>query len=372
MKIGIDARVLDRKMTGTGRYLKNLLEGIPKVDNDNEYFVFINNSNLINTDFYKQVKVASSQLPEKIYSSYWLNFILPKESARLGLDVFFTCNIVLPFRSIGKTKMVTVVHDVVHKAHPEFYPLSYRMYLNMLLPITFKRADKILTASSYSKSDIAKYYNSASHKIEVLYTSADQKFKQTIFDENKISTFHKKYNLPQQFLLYVGVIEKRKNIDGLFKIADQLFKANLKIPIVLVGRQGFGYTDLNERIDKSNGRVIYLDYVEEEDLPKLYNLAYIFLFPSFYEGFGIPPLEAMQSGVPVISSGLTSLEEVLDDAAITMHPDNIHGFVDEIKKLVNDKKYYESWKQLGLKRAESFSCIKSAEKLVEIFNKFNI
>lgn len=368
-KIGIDARVLDRKMTGTGRYLKNLLDGIPKVDFNNKYYVFINDYSLIDLNFYNPVKVKKSLLPDKIDSFYWLNFILPGEVKKLDLDIFFTCNILLPFFNLPKTKKITVVHDVIQKAVGSFYPLSYRLYLNTLLPLTFRSADIVLTASFYSRSDIIKFYDYAQKKIEVLYTSADRKFKPRVLSEDEKMRLKRKYKLPEKFLLYVGVIEKRKNIDGLFEIADNLFNKGFDLPIVLVGRAGFGYSDIGERSKRSGGKIIYIDYIEDDDLPFIYNLASIFLFPSFYEGFGIPPLEAMQSGIPVISSNLTSLPEVLGEAAIKVSPMDINKIVDEIIRLNKNVEYYKSWQNKGLEKAKEYSYIKSAKKLVEIFDK---
>ncbi|MCZ7603604.1 MAG: glycosyltransferase family 1 protein [Ignavibacteriales bacterium] len=369
MKIGIDARVLDRKMTGVGRYLKNLIDGIPKIDLENEYYVFINDETLIDTKFYKRIPVKDSWLPDKIYSALWLNFILPSEIKKYKIDVFFTCNILLPFLKIRKTKTITVVHDIIQKAKKEFYPISYRIYLGILLPITFRNADVIITASEFSKSDIVRFYPITKAKLQVIYTSAEKKFQQRHLSTAEKADLHTKYNLPRKFLLYVGVIEKRKNISGLFEIANKLENDNITIPIVVIGRQGFGYSDIQQRAENSNGKIIYINFVSDEDLPKIYNLAYLFLFPSFYEGFGIPPIEAMQSGIPVISSDTTSLPEVLGDAAVLLPPNNIDRFVEEIKKMFSDSKYYEEYKLKGLEHARKYDYIKSSKQFVNTINK---
>lgn len=371
MKIGIDARVLDRKMTGTGRYLLNLLNGIPQVDPINEYFVFMNNTSLIDNSFFKLIPIPKSIFPDKIYSFIWLNFILPKQVKKLKLDIFFTCNILLPLVNFEKTKKITVIHDVIHKARPDFYPLSYRLYLNILLPFTIKSADFIITASMYSKKDIIKYFRCHNEKLEYIHTSAEPKFQIREIDQNIKTHIRQKYNLPEKFLLFVGVIERRKNINGLFQIEQKLDERGVNLPLVLVGRTGYGYESIQNLVKKSNGKVIYIDYVQEEDLPIFYNLAFVFLFPSFYEGFGIPPLEAMQSGLPTIVSNLTSLPEVVGDAAIKVNPYNIDEMVKKIIMLYEDKVYYHKLRQLGIQKATEFSQFKSAKKLVEIFNKFN-
>lgn len=368
MRIGIDARILDRKMTGVGRYLKNLLDGIPRVDKKNEYFVFINNESLINTSFYNRIPVKESWLPDKIYSALWLNFNLPSEIKKYKLDIFFTCNILLPLRDIGNTKKITVVHDIIQKVEKKFYPISYRIYLGLMLPITFRNADVILTASIFSKNDIIRFYPSVKDKLHVLYPSADRKFCQQKLGDAEIKSLKSKYDLPERFLLYVGVIEKRKNIEGLFEIANNLEAENISLPIVVIGRSGFGYGDIQQRAENSKGKIIYINYVSDEDLPKLYNLAFLFLFPSFYEGFGIPPLEAMQSGVPVISSNTTSLPEVLGSAAVLLSPKNIDKFVEEIKKMITDTKYYEEYKMKGLMQAKKYNNFNSSRQFVDTIN----
>lgn len=371
MRIGIDARVLDRKMTGVGRYLKNLLDGIPEVDSENKYYVFINDDSLIDTSFYTRIPVKESWLPDKIFSAVWLNFYLPSEIKKYKLDVFFTCNILLPFINVGSTKKITVIHDIIHKVDKKFYPFSYRIYLDLMLPITIRNADAILTASDFSKKDIVSFFPFAENKLKVLYTSADKKFRHNKLSNDEREYLIKKYGLGEKFLLYVGVVEKRKNIEAFFQIADGLDKENILMPIVLIGRSGYGYNDIQKRAKDSKGKVIYINFVSEEELPKLYNLAFLFLFPSYYEGFGIPPLEAMQSGIPVISSNTTSLPEVVGNAAVLLSPNDVSKFVEEIKKMLSNKNYYEEYKQKGILQAQKFNFIKSSKQFVDIVNSLS-
>lgn len=370
MKIGIDARVLDRKVTGTSRYLLNLLGEIPAYDSDNEYFLFGTRQHELNDGFYKSISISESKIPFKMYSPFWLNRDIPKLVEKFGIDLLFSPNVIVPLVDLGKCKTVSVVHDVIFKVYKEYYPFFYRQYLSFFLPLSLKRSEKVVTVSELSKNDIIKYYNIPSEKIEVIYNTASSRFCPRSLNDMERNRILSKYSLPEKFLLYVGVVEKRKNVSGLIEVMDDLEKKGSKIKLVVIGKPGYKSDTILEEIVKRGNTIRYFPYLEDDDLAFVYNLAFAFIFPSFYEGFGIPPLEAMQSAIPVLSSNTPALVEVVGDGGLIHDPDDYAGFSDDILKLETDEKFYLHMKSKALEQSKKFSIKETTKKLVGIFNEY--
>ncbi|RJQ64722.1 MAG: glycosyltransferase family 1 protein [Stygiobacter sp.] len=371
MKIGIDARVLDRKVTGTSRYLLNLLTEIPAQDAHNEYFLFSTRKHEINNNFYKSIVTSDSKIPFKIYSPFWLNRDIPMLVKKYGIDLLFSPNVIIPLVDLGKCKTVSVVHDVIFKVYKEYYPFLYRQYLSFFLRLSLRKSNKIVTVSELSKNDIIKYYNLPSEKIEVVYNTASKRFYPRSLSELERNKILSKYSLPEKFLLYVGVVEKRKNVSGLIKVMDALEKKGSKIKLVVVGKPGYKSDSILEEFNKRNKTIIYFQYLEDDDLAYIYNLAFAFIFPSFYEGFGIPPLEAMQSAIPVLSSNAPALVEVVGEGGLIHNPSDYTGFMNDILKLEMDDKFYLLMKSKALEQSKKFSLKETTKKLVSIFNEYN-
>jgi len=374
MKIGIDASILARKkMTGINRYLQNLLKYIPEIDKKNEYYLF----SLVESELseykikgFNVIYVGKNKIiPSKYYSPIWLNFLLPKALKKYQIDIFFQPNHFLPFFfNNKKIKSVITVHDLIPKIDPEYRDFIYKTYLNIFLPSSIKKSQTIITDSENSKRDIIKFYNVSAENIHIVYAAADDKFKQRILSTEQKKKLISQYNLPKNFILHVGAIENRKNIVGILKIGDLIKNIDKNIKIVLIGKPGFGAKEIFKEIEKRKN-VYYIGHINDEDLPYIYNLAKIFLFPSFYEGFGLPPLEAMQSGLPTLASNTSSISEVVGEGGIIHDPRDYESFAMDIKRLLDDDGFYREMKERALKQAEKFNWEMSARKLVNIFNK---
>ncbi|MGQ9847604.1 MAG: glycosyltransferase family 4 protein [Bacteroidales bacterium] len=367
MKIGIDARLLSTKIRGTARYLKNILEYIPKFDNENEYFVFQYEDLPTSNDFYEYIKIKKSILPRQVYEHYWLNFVLPKLIKKIGINIFFTPYVFVPFRKSG-WKNVIAIHDALTKVCKEYYTLHYRKYMDILVPESIKRSDHIITVSESAKKDIVKFYKSTPEKITSLHLWTDEKFRPLSIDEENKNQLINKYHIPETFILFVSVLEERKNLGTLIKVSDNLWNRGIKIKFVLIGREGFGFEKFRSEFQARKNRILILSEIEDKDLVLIYNLAKVFIFPTFYEGFGLPPLEAMKCGTPVVASNNSSMPEVVGEGGILGDANDHKFYTESIIKLLKDEDFYAEMKAKALKQASKFTAKAHLTKLIDIFN----
>ncbi|MHB8579111.1 MAG: glycosyltransferase family 4 protein [Ignavibacteriaceae bacterium] len=356
MRIAIDARAIEKNMTGIGRYLFDLLNGIPQIDNINEYVLFSTVAlNGIDKNFYNNIILKSLNIYKKLFSPLWLNYVLGNYLLDNKFDLFFSPNNLCPLKKSLRLKKIITIHDVMFKIDKNYYSFYYRNYLNLLLSRAIAAADKIITVSECSKKDLMEYYRIPEDKIKVIYEAADSKFKPIVIEDKLEQKLRLKYKISGKFVLYVGLIENRKNILGILKIADISIEENINLKFVLIGKPGYGFNNIKNEIEKRKKNVIYLNYVSDEDLPLIYNLAKIFIFPSFYEGFGLPVLESMQSGIPVITSNRSSLPEIVQNFGIMHNPEDIAGFSQSIKLLLQNNILYREYCSKSLLGAARFN-----------------
>lgn len=367
MNIGIDISVLEKGVTGIGRYLLGILKYLPKIDSKNRYYLFSYKRPYCGNEFYKIV-ATGKYLPSKLYSPFWLNIILPKALSKYNIKLLFSPNHLTPIKlNKSKWQSIITIHDICHKIDSSYKDRFYRNYLDIFLPIAIYNCEKIITVSQFSKNELLKFYNISSNKIFVIYEFASEIFKPRVISKEMRDNLMRQLSIPEEYILYVGVIENRKNILGILKIGDIIKSKRYKIKIVLAGKPGFGFDSIMKEI-KRRDNVIYLSYINDELLPYLYNLAKLFLFPSFYEGFGLPPLEAMQSGIPVLTSNVSSLPEVIGEGGIMHKPDDYEAFAEDIIRLMEDGSFYEIMSKKALNQASKFNPYKSIRALVEVFN----
>lgn len=357
MRIAIDARVLERSMTGVGRYLAIILDNISKYDQENEYILFscskLDNKFIKNNIKNVQIgRVFSKQICKKLYSPIWFNFVLPKNLKKEKIDILFSPNNLLPLCKIQAKKIVTV-HDIFSLVDKRFHSFIYRFYFSFILSHTLKQTDLIYTVSEHSKRDIMELFKIPDNKISVLYPQADERFVPRELSNDLKIKLQNKYNLPKEFVLYVGVIEERKNIQCILDVADLFEKRDINIPFVLIGRCGYGGKKFIKEI-KHRKNLFYYDFIDDNDLSYIYNLSSIFFFPSFYEGFGLPVLEAMQSGIPVITSNTSALLEVVGETGIMFRPKETELFANKIEELFFDDEKKKELSKQNVDRAEKF------------------
>jgi len=371
MNIGVDARLLSTPLRGTARYIDNLLKYLSKIDKDNKYFIFQYEDLPSDNVLYNYVPIKKSKLPRQVYEHYWLNFRLPGLISELNIEIFFSPYIFVPFRR-GNWKNVIAIHDVLTKVCKEYYTFHYRKYIDILVPLSIKRSDRIITISNSAMLDIIKYYKIPANKISYVHHWADDIFRTITISEKDKLEFLNKYKIPEKYILFVSVLEERKNLWGILKVSDILESKGIDIKFVLVGKEGFGYIKIKPEIEKRKKRIIVLQNVESDsDLVILYNLAKIFFFPTFYEGFGFPPLEAMKCGVPVITSNNSSLPEVIGEGGVMGNADDYEFFANSIIKLLNNQTYYNEMKEKAIHHAKKFTPEDHINGLINIFSSMS-
>ena len=233
-----------------------------------------------------------------------------------------------------------------------------------------ERSDLILTISESAKSDIIKHFNVDEKKIEIVTPGIDLEKYLHNYTDMELENVRKKYKLPENYILYLGTIEPRKNIERTIK-AFIKYKKEVKddLKFVIVGGKGWKYDNIMKLIESMGTDIILTGYIDEEDKIPIYKLAQIFAFPSLYEGFGMPVLEAMAAGVPVITSNVSSLPEVAGDAAILVDPLNEDEIFEAYKKILSDKKLQLEMIDKGLEQAKKFEWKESAKVLEQIYEK---
>jgi glycosyltransferase involved in cell wall biosynthesis len=236
----------------------------------------------------------------------------------------------------------------------------------------FTSAKKIIAISCNTKNDLVRLFKINPQKISVIYDGVDERFI-PILDRNKIIQGFKKYNLPEKFFLFVSTLEPRKNVVRLLKAYDKLdklvsFKATKLPHLVLVGQKGWGYREIFETINgaRLKNKIVLLDYIKNEDLLVLYNAALAFVFPSLYEGFGLPVLEALACGCPVITSNISSLPEVGNNACLYVNPYQVDEIALAMKRILTDENLRKELQAKGLIQAKKFSWQKTAKETIKV------
>ncbi len=283
-------------------------------------------------------------------------------------DLTHFFNYIVPPLVAGKT--VVTVHDMVYRAFPETVRGRTRHMLELGLVPSMQRADRIVTDSEFSRSEIIKYYPQFAEKIRVVPCGVDCQRFHPETDPEKLAAVRRTYDLPEQYFLYLGTLEPRKNLERLID-AYGVFANNNENPakLVLAGGKGWLYDGIFQKVQELGltGHVYFTQYIADEDLCALMSGALAFVFPSIYEGFGMPPLEAMACGTPVLVSDAASLPEVTGDSAVIVKPDSTASIADGLQRLFTDAALRERLHTEGLERAAQFSWERSAQMLYDVY-----
>ncbi len=282
-------------------------------------------------------------------------------------DLYWEPNTV-PIRPIGCKHLVATVHDFSFHVHPEWHPGERRDYFLKNFWKNIGRADRIITGSQFTKNEITGFLNREPSKIHVIYHGIDHDTFR-LREGGELAPFAQKCNLPHAFILFVGSIEPRKNLLNALRAYNTLpadFKKDYKF--VLAGFSGWNNKEVMDIVNREKGNIFYLGYLSDPDLASLYNLASVFIYPSWYEGFGLPPIEAMACGVPVVVSNTASMPEVCGDAAYYVDPGNIQSIAEGIFRVATGD-IRADLIQKGLKQSQRYTWDQSAAAHLAVFNE---
>ena len=368
LKIGFDAKRAFYNHRGLGNYSRETIRIMNEQAGQNDYLLFTpKTKNAIQFPLGPTCRIVKpSGLWDTSFSSAWRTFGQCKEIKAEQLDIYHGLSHELPY-GIEKIKVRTVVtmHDVIFLKNPELYPFFDRYTFRKKYSRACAIADKIVAISQQTKNDIIEYLPVDEQKIVVVYQGCNPVFKKSIPEETKQSVI-RKYNLPDNYLLIVGAIERRKNHELILKA---LHVGKLDIPLVIIGRPSAYKNELIRLISQYHleNKVIFLYPVETTELPAIYQSATLFVYPSLYEGFGIPILEALTSCVPVITSKGSCLEETGGDATCYVSPDDPEELADAIRRITENNEITAQMIAKGQTHSLLFSDENIAQALLAIY-----
>ena len=362
MRIGLDAKWFYTGPVSTRTILNNLLprlfEGYPQY----EWVIFLDKKDKKNEFPYRNKNIVLKYVwaENNLLSNL---FVIPAQLKKFKVDVIVYQTFPSFFSSIPS---IAFVHDILFEDYPSFFTWKERLYFKPLFFLA-KKAKRIIVTSNYVAQNLVKHkYIKGLSIVDFVPLGVSSRFKPREFHNTEtLGKIKKKYVLPNEFILYVGRLNSRKNIDALIKALP--FIRNKIISLVIVGKEDWKSSDLTKIISKGEfqKRVIFTGSIPNEDLEAMFALATIFCFPSHAEGFGLPPLEAMASGVPVIVSKTTAMPEICGEAAVYIDPKKSHTITDALNWLLEDEEKYKKLSNAGLERSGLFTWELSAQKFIQ-------
>jgi len=373
MRIGIDIRsLIEEAPSGVTEYTRQLLKHLLQIDKENQYLLFYNAIKPLPKKYASEfdqsnVTLKAFRYPNKILNSFLAFIGFPKIDKMIGgVDVIFSPN--FNFLSISsRCKYLLTIHDLSFIKYPSFYTYKGRAWHRFIQPKRLiKRSDALIAVSANTKSDLISHFNIESDKVSVVYSGIDFDFFSDI-DVGKKEKIKEKYGLNKPYILSLGNVEPRKNIDSLISAFDTLKKNyNLDHQLVIIGSGQKNYCDKLKKQSSFSESIKFLGYIPYTDKPYLYHLSSLFVYPSLYEGFGFPPLEAMACGVPVVCSNSSSLPEIVDESGLLVDSNNINELAQSMQNILEDDNLRQKYIRMGKSRVQDFSWKKTAEKTLRI------
>ncbi len=354
MKIAIDLQTTQAQKTGFGFYVENLVRRLEQLDRRNEYVRIMPGSE---SDF------------SSVRRWWWDQVGFPSAARRAGADLLHQPAFSAPLQFAGP--VVVTVHDLIAMHFGADIPVGSRLYFGRWMPFSYRFAHHIIAVSEHTRQDIVTLLGIAPEKISVIYEAADESFT-LIGDSAKLARVREKYRTGEKFLLHVGTINPRKNLEFLVRVfAEVRRKAGPSWKLVITGKKGWYYEGLFALVHELGLQrsVVFTGYIEEDDKPLLYNAATIFAFPSLYEGAGLPPLEAMSCGTPVVSSNTSSLPEMVGSGGILLDPTDTGGWVRGLTSLMTDAALRRQYRAKGLRQAKRFSWDRTASQTIKVYER---
>lgn len=362
--IGIDARKIQD--FGIGTYVRHLVRGLAAIDSENRYVLLIRPQDREHlTQLPDNFRLAVQRAP--VYSLREL-VTLSWQLHGLKLDLYHATHYVLP--AVVPPKLVVTIHDIIHLLYPEFLPnrLAF-LYAQRMIHSSLTRGDRILAVSQNTRSDLMEYFQVDGKKIRVVYNGVEDRFRRRLPDAERERVL-RELGLTRPYLLFVGNPKPHKNLDNVVQAyAKARAASGFDSPLVCVGHRDGSLAKIRQRAEYLGvaDQVIFVGHVADDKLPAIYQGAVLFLYPTLYEGFGLPVVEAMASGVPVITSNTSALKEIAEGYAHLVDPLDVDGMARAIGHCLEDAEHRMALARLGLKRAENFQWEKTARETLEVY-----
>lgn len=363
MRIGIDMSALVKEASGIGQYIINVTQNIMEMDSENEYFLFTYDKIKIPYKLSENWKIVYYGGEKKKQIRYLTH--APRLLKKYKIDVFVgTRHYLPPFNK--KIRYVAIVHDLIPLYMPELFTRPHKLRFRFFTEICRRQADLIIAVSNATKKDVLNYMHFPEEKVKVVYEGANTMFS-PVRDEPGIQAAMKKYGIDSNYILCLSTVEPRKNMLRTIKAYEQcVLENNLPYKLVIVGGSGWNNGEIYEYVQGSSRlkeHVIFTGYVSNEEVKNIYANASLFIYASLCEGFGLPILEAMQSGIPVITSNVSSMPEVAGDACELINPLSINELKDAIIRVLSSEETRQAMRHLGLEQAKNFSWEKCAKEV---------
>jgi glycosyltransferase involved in cell wall biosynthesis len=369
MRIGFDAKRAFFNQSGLGNYSRTLISQMSMLFPENEYFLFSPKDNPVSAGFPPENSyiIKPSQFLHKQFPSIWRSAFLGKDIRNYKIQVFHGLSNELPL-DIKKSnaRSVVTIHDLIFLLYPNLYKRADRAIYNSKFQRSCKHADAIVAISEQTKTDIIQILNIPAEKIHVIYQSCSPLY-YTVANEDIKNIIRIKHSLPEKYMLYVGTIEERKNLLQLIKAKNEY---KIHLPLVVIGRTTPYFEKVLEYITKHHIQdIIFLKSLDQEELPAIYQMSELFVYPSSFEGFGIPILEALNSGVPVITGIGSCMPETGGPHSIYVNPFQTGEIADSIKLVLNNPQLKRKMVEEGKKHALLFREERTAGEMMKLYKK---
>ncbi len=348
--------------SGTGRYTEELIKALLNVPENFLLHLCATSKLDITSPKIKHISLPRDKIIARLLLPYYIKSYISKNK----IDIIHHPAFYGPI--YPEVPTIVTIHDLAFLENPKWFPIHMSTYYKVTIPKSILNADMIITDSQYIASQIKKYFNIPDTKIKTIYLGVSDSFKPV--STHEISKIREKYKLPSRYILYLGTLEPRKNIPNMIRGWEKSFPA-VRIPIVLIGRKGWKTSEIDKVINKSRYRehIHLLGYVEDEDILYIMGGAELFLYLSLYEGFGLPPLEAMKCGIPVIVSNTGSLKEIYTNYAILVDPNNVDNISESIIRVIEDESQKRTLIANGIIYANSFTWGKTAQETLNVYKQ---
>ncbi|HLC45165.1 MAG TPA: glycosyltransferase family 1 protein [Patescibacteria group bacterium] len=380
MRIGIDCRTILNpdagEKAGIAHYTYHLVKNLLALARTDEFVLFFDHrARGIAPQFLEPnsiIRFFSFSRYKKYLPFVYSHILSASTIAEEKLDLFHSPANVVPFRYGGK--FVVTIHDLAIYREPNMFPSRQGFSIRYLVPRSIQRAERIIAVSESTKRDVIEFFKLPKEKVVRIYEGVDHdRFIGVGSDDAVAEHLKRTYGIKKKYILYVGTLEPRKNLIRLIEAYYQALQRGPSLmnqyQLVLAGSKGWLYEEIFEEVKSRNleQHVMFLGYVPPGDLPNLYRLATVFVYPSIYEGFGLPVLEAMAAGTPVLTSSVSSLPELTGDAAVLVDPLDTEGMSEALEKLLKDTSFRASLAERGRRRAREFSWKKCATQTLQLY-----